>query len=229
VSDNSERWIVITNWEGFQHPDAGRSSTPPWIKDSTAQLSKDEYLGLSFHLRGVLEGLRLEYARAHRQLRDSTLSLTRRLGQRVSTRDLESLNHAGFIEFSASNPASKVASILASPEQSRKERALAKGLSGQVDMPQDQEEGEGDSAYALVLLLAAVEGSDAVKAQLRSKVEAMALQPYALHSARDELVKAKSNGKHIRSEKAYVLAICERYAEPDLEEPEPSLKPKAAA
>ena len=119
-----ERWIVIVGWETFQHPDAGRSSTPPWIKDATAQLSKDEYRDLSGHLRGVLHDLRLEYARSHRQLRDSTVSLYRRLGFRVSRRDLESLNHAGFIEFSASNPASNPASMVASLEKSREEPPL---------------------------------------------------------------------------------------------------------
>ena len=95
-----------------------------------------------------------------------------------------------------------------------KEKALAKNSNGSVDLPQNFK-GEGESAYALVLLLAAVEGTDAVKAQLRSKVEAMELAPYALHSARDELVKARANGKPVKNEPKYVLAICERYAEPE--------------
>jgi hypothetical protein len=100
-----------------------------------------------------------------------------------------------------------------------KEKELPKNSNGSVDLPSTLK-GEGESAYALVLLLAAVKGTDAVKAQLRSKVEAMELAPYALHSARDELVKARANGTKIRSEAAYVFAILERY----VDEREPSLK-----
>lgn len=108
----SDRWIVIPNWDpstdpdgvkhdGFQHyPDRD----PKWIKTYRTLLAKDEFLSLSFHLRGVLMSVWLEYAAANRQLRDSTLTLTRRLGQRVTTRDLETLNRAGWITFSASAP-----------------------------------------------------------------------------------------------------------------------------
>ena len=100
-----DRWIVIPRWDEFQHRDMARSSVPPWIKLYTKLMSDDEFLGLSFHLRGLLVSLWLEYAAARRQLSGSTVALTRRLGQRVTVRDLESLNHAGFIEVSASKPA----------------------------------------------------------------------------------------------------------------------------
>ena len=126
-----------------------------------------------------------------------------------------------------SNTGTKVVTRARTPSPG-KDKALAKNSYASVDLPSNQE-GGGDSAYALVLLLAAVEGSDAVKAQLRSKVEVMALQPYALHSARDELAKAKANGKHIKSDKAYVLAILDRYVEPSLEEPEPEFETNEAA
>lgn len=99
-----ERWIVIDRWDDFQHPDAGRSGVTPWIKSYTRLLSNDDFLELSHHLRGVLFGLWLEYARARRQLGGSPVALTRRLGQRVTTRDLDTLNHAGFIHFVASKP-----------------------------------------------------------------------------------------------------------------------------
>lgn len=98
---------MIPKWDGkdgFQHYS---DRDPTWIKDYRRQLSNDEYLGLSFHLRGILSGLRLSYAAANRQLSDNTLTLTRRLGQRVTRRDLEALNHAGFIRFSASKPLAK--------------------------------------------------------------------------------------------------------------------------
>lgn len=102
---NGELWIVIPHWEEFQHRDVTRSDNVPyWIKAYTKLLSDDDFLDLSHHLRGVLFGLWLEYARSTRQLRDSTVALTRRLGQRVTRRDLETLSHAGFIAFSASKP-----------------------------------------------------------------------------------------------------------------------------
>ena len=97
----SEGWIVVRNWERFQHY---RDRNPAWIKDYTEQLSDQAYLELSFHQRGVLHGLRMEYARSTRQIRDSTLTVSRRLGQRVSRATLDALNHAGFSEFSASKP-----------------------------------------------------------------------------------------------------------------------------
>lgn len=103
----TDQWIVIPNWdgdeehEGFQHY---KDRDPIWIKNYRALLSKEEYICLSFHVRGILHGLWLEYAASNRQIRDNTLTLTRRLGQRVSTRDLKSLSDAGLIEFSASAP-----------------------------------------------------------------------------------------------------------------------------
>ena len=109
-------WIVIPRWDEFQHRDMARSTVPPWIKTYTKLMGDDDFRQLSFHLRGVLVSLWLEYAAARRQLRGSTAALTRRLGQRVTTRDLESLNHAGFIAFSASKPAGKVAGIPAGLE-----------------------------------------------------------------------------------------------------------------
>lgn len=102
-----QRWIVIPHWvsdgdhEGFQHY---KDRDPIWIKNYRNLLAKDEYLTLSYHLRGILHSLWLEYAASNRQISDNTLTLTRRLGQRVTTRDLVSLNRAGFITFSASKP-----------------------------------------------------------------------------------------------------------------------------
>jgi hypothetical protein len=101
---DARRYIVIEKWDGphgFQHY---KDRSPLWIKNYTELMSKDDYLGLTFHQRGVLHGLWLEYARARRQLPDSTVALTRRLGQRVTRATLDALNHAGFITYSASKP-----------------------------------------------------------------------------------------------------------------------------
>jgi replicative DNA helicase len=114
-------WIVIPGWEEFQHRDAARSQVPTWVKTYTKLLSDDDFLDLSHHLRGVLLGLWLEYARSHAALSGNTTSLSRRLGQRVTDKNLEALNHAGFIDFSASKPASNPAGEPASLEKRREE------------------------------------------------------------------------------------------------------------
>lgn len=129
----TDRWIVIPKWDEFQHRDAARANVPTWIKDFTQQLSKDEYLDLTWEQRGLLHDIRLEYARAKRQLRVSVTSdprgtrvsltsLSRRLGQTVRLSQLEALRDAGFIEFSASKPASMDASTPASTEERREEK-----------------------------------------------------------------------------------------------------------
>lgn len=95
VSD--ERYVWIARWDEFQHYKS-RGEWPAWIKDYTRQMTDDAYLGLTFHQRGVLQGLRLSFATARRQLLGSTSALSRRLGQRVTTDTLKALCDAGFIE-----------------------------------------------------------------------------------------------------------------------------------
>lgn len=112
----ADMWIVVARWDEFQHRDMARSSVPPWIKNFTKLMHDDAYRKLTGHQRAVLHGIWLEYASARRQLILSTTSLTHRLGLRVTTQHLEVLRDAGYIEFSASKPASAVASDLASLE-----------------------------------------------------------------------------------------------------------------
>lgn len=144
----SDAWIVIPKWDNFQHRDMARSSVPPWVKMYTRLLSDDDYLGLSHHQRGVLMGIWLEYARSTRQLRGSTATLTRRLGQRVTTRDLTALNHAGFIGFSASKPASGIASLEVEVEVEVQDLDLGTLVPGPVfDLSQAREK-TGHDAHA---------------------------------------------------------------------------------
>lgn len=119
----SQRWIEVPDWDKYQHRDALRTPQRiiPWIKSYTALLSKDEYLDLSFHQRGILHGLLIEYAKAQRQLGDSTIRLSKRLGQRVTRRDLEALNDAGFIAFSASRPPARGQQAASLEEEKDKE------------------------------------------------------------------------------------------------------------
>lgn len=124
--------IRIRNWDKYQHRDAHRSDlTPPWIKSYTRQLADEDYLDLTFHQRGVLHGLRLEYARAGRDLPDNTLTLTRRLGQKVMRRDLNALNHAGFIELVPAQ-----SQLPATPEQNLTEPNQTQRPHGAIDLPQ---------------------------------------------------------------------------------------------
>lgn len=104
-----KRYIHIRNWDGFQHPDVtrNRKTAVPWIKDATAQLTDEDYLGLTFAERGILQGLRLQYATNRgRGIDRSTTNLLRLFAQRVTNVQIERLNHAGFIEISASKDAS---------------------------------------------------------------------------------------------------------------------------
>jgi len=113
---DGESWIVVPRWDEFQHRDMARSTVPPWIKNHTKLLHDDAYRGLTGHQRAILHGLWLEYASARRQLTLSTLSLSRRLGLRVSMQHIEALSRAGFIEVSASRPAGRLAGEVAGLE-----------------------------------------------------------------------------------------------------------------
>jgi hypothetical protein len=118
MSDEPDRWIVIPRWPEFQHY---RNRDPSWIKNQVSMLHSDEYRRCTLAVRGLYHGCMLEYAASHGQLRGDAASLTRLLGQRVTDAQLERLNHAGLIEFSASKPPAMVAS----PEKRRvKEKSV---------------------------------------------------------------------------------------------------------
>ena len=94
-------WIVIPDWDKFQHY---KNRDPVWIKNYVRLLQDPAYLGLTMHQSGVLHRLWLAYAASHRQITGGTLNVTRQVGGRVSAETLDALNHAGFIQFSASKP-----------------------------------------------------------------------------------------------------------------------------
>ena len=95
---SEERWIIVRNWERFQHY---KDRDPYFIKLYTELQHDHNWLALTGHQRAVLVGIWLEYASARCQLPLNTASLTRRLALRVSSATLEALNPAGFIEFSS--------------------------------------------------------------------------------------------------------------------------------
>jgi hypothetical protein len=101
---NVERWIVVPNWDRFQHYS---DRNPTWIKVYTELNSRDEWRNLPLAQRGVLVTIWLEYARSNGQL---TVRHMCAIGPAMSTRyghlykHLEALNDAGFIRLSASRP-----------------------------------------------------------------------------------------------------------------------------
>ena len=115
-----ERWIIIPRWPDFQHY---KNRDPLWIKDYVKQLRNDEWMGLSLAQRGLLQGLRLLYAESNGVVSESG-ARRRLVGSESDARywrvHLESLNHAGFIRFSASKP-------LALEKENK--QTLSKGLS----------------------------------------------------------------------------------------------------
>ncbi len=141
MTGDPERWIVIPRWDGptgFQHYS---DRDPKWIKNYRDLLSKDEYLELTFVQRGILHGLWLEYAAANRQLRDSTLTLSRRLGGRVTRASLDALNHAGFIEYSASRPLATRYQAASLEEETERE-VETQGLSQSQELPSSKPTGK---------------------------------------------------------------------------------------
>lgn len=123
----SDIWIWIPNWERFQHY---KDRNPPWIKNYVEILSKEDYLDLSSHRRGVLHGIWVAYALSHCRLRGDARSLSSRLRVRVKTTDVQSLNHAGFIELLAS---SVLAERLQNASTTRDTRARADARSQEAE------------------------------------------------------------------------------------------------
>jgi len=103
----SDIWIIVRNWERFQHY---KDRRPVWIKTYTELTGLDEYRALSLAARGVLHGIWIEYSNARGVIKLGA-SLSQRLGQHVSKQQLDSLVDAGFIELSASRPTTQRASL----------------------------------------------------------------------------------------------------------------------
>jgi hypothetical protein len=94
-------YISIRGWRRFQHYDPAKRA-PRWIKNYTELLHDPAYLELTEHQALVLHRLWLTYASTRCHLPLTTSLLSRQLGLRVMTRDIDALNHAGFIDIVAS-------------------------------------------------------------------------------------------------------------------------------
>jgi hypothetical protein len=101
-----DTFISVPNWTKFQHY---KDRSPSWIKVYTDLNSRDEWLGLTWGQRGLLVTAWLEYARSATHLRSETLRrLGSSAGSRYFQRDLEALNHAGFLLFPASTEVGEI-------------------------------------------------------------------------------------------------------------------------
>lgn len=107
----ADRWIVVPNWERFQH--YGTARRPIWIKNYTALIRKAEYRDLTLADRGLLHGVWLAYAEYEGRLRPKDIAevihrpdgtRTERAHKLHTFRTLERLNQAGFLAFTASRP-----------------------------------------------------------------------------------------------------------------------------
>jgi hypothetical protein len=93
-------FLEIPDWQEFRHY---KNRPQRWIKVHTSLLSDDSYLALTPHQRGVLQGLWLLHAKTDGRVPARPSWLTLHLGSRITTPDLEALNQADFVRFSASD------------------------------------------------------------------------------------------------------------------------------
>ncbi len=122
-------WIVVRNWEKFQHY---KDRTPPWIKVYTSELLHSaEYRSLTLATRGLLHGLWAHYALARGVVPASVEQLSSVLGATAYQRQLVSLNHAGFIDLSASKPLALARSQEEDPYGSSKNARAKSGARGE--------------------------------------------------------------------------------------------------
>jgi hypothetical protein len=96
---SDERWIVIPDWEKFQHY---KDRNPTWIKVYTDLLQDDDYLALAPTSRALLHGIWALYALTNGRLRTGRAQVA--LKMRAKREHWEELVYAGFIELSASRP-----------------------------------------------------------------------------------------------------------------------------
>lgn len=92
-------WIVIPNWDKFQHY---RDRRPLWVKLYVDLLDRDAWTSLRHSDQGILVNLWALYALVDGQLTVRTAA--NRIGFDSRTPHLERLRDAGFIDILASKP-----------------------------------------------------------------------------------------------------------------------------
>jgi len=115
-----DQWITIPSWDRHQHY---KDRDAPWNKLYLELQDKPEWVELPWSHRGMLVTLWIAFARSNGQLR--VKHVARLCQARVRLEHLEALNHAGFIELSASKPLA----LRARPDRGREREALRASLS----------------------------------------------------------------------------------------------------
>ncbi len=95
----TDEWIWISRWEDFQHYKPERDRGPAWIKDYPKQLVDSRYLELTDRQRALLADIRRVFAMTAARLPRDTRVVSRYRHRQTFRSDLETLNHAGYIEF----------------------------------------------------------------------------------------------------------------------------------
>lgn len=132
----SDGYIVIRNWESFQHY---KDAWPVWIKWYTGLLHDPKFTALPMGTRGVFAHLLLLYAGCRGELPRNTRWISRQINGHVTREQLESLNQAGFIEFK-SRPRLEHVKRASSPRALAREE-LSKDSSSKRVAPRRQEGG----------------------------------------------------------------------------------------
>lgn len=96
-----ELYIWVNRWEDFQsfQTKRGKPWAPPWVKLHTSILDQPAFLDLTPETRMLLVGIWALFGRTRGTITKDTRRLSQQLAQRVTKRQLERLNHAGFVSF----------------------------------------------------------------------------------------------------------------------------------
>lgn len=133
-------FISVRNWRRFQHYNPAER-TPPWVKLYTELLDDDDFRALTFAQRGLLQDVWKAYAKSRCALTGDTRALGQRLGQRVTSVQLDALVYAGFIDIVASKELAE-GYRPASPSRAREEEEE------EEDTPLPPQSGGGENRRA---------------------------------------------------------------------------------
>jgi len=94
-------YIWINRWDEFQtyHKKRDKIWAPPWIKLYPRLLTDPDFLALTESSQLILVKLFMLFSKSRQSVSKDTRMLSHLLHQRVTNRQLESLNHAGYISF----------------------------------------------------------------------------------------------------------------------------------
>jgi hypothetical protein len=99
VDGRGEQWIVVPNWDKFQHY---KDRNPVWLKLYTELIEKDEWNRLEALEQALVVNVWMLYGLTQGQVTVTTAA--RRVPYRIYTRTWDSLVRHGFIQLAASKP-----------------------------------------------------------------------------------------------------------------------------